>query len=407
MMRKPWAALALLLLLLTACSAAPAQPETPSSGPASLVEPHAAAPDCPRDARPLTQQELQEMDGLFTLGSPYARALTSVYFRPDDVDLYSMFRGGDAPEQPLTQQEKEALRLLTDPDWVDNLPAHRIFRADMDAALEQCFGITLEETRQVGLDQLTYLPVTDTWYSFDSGMTYSGCTFDGGFALSDGRVQVYYYEELYNKYYVVTLWTTDGSWRIQSHAADGALPREPEPPVLPSDAVVLTEDQLSWWQQCFTADTWYTRALTSYYQDAHWADLSRLLRRQDPGEDTPLTQQELTALSQKQEGYYLRMTGYRHPRSRVQAGLARCFGLALEDMAQVGLDQLIYLDGTDAWYSFAPEGELAVPDISSGCTLPDGSVCLYYFNASARSWAVVTLRQESGSWHILSHLLCE
>ena len=96
---------------------------------------------------------------LFRPGSWYAQALTSTYDDPRDVDLYQMFYNGGS-RQP-TQEEYDYVQYqLCDPgtDVVVISPQ------EMDEALTEVFGLTLEETRKKDLAQFIYREETDCYY---------------------------------------------------------------------------------------------------------------------------------------------------------------------------------------------------------------------------------------------------
>lgn len=64
----------------------------------------------------------------------------------------------------------------TDPDC----GCTKITRQEMDAVLWEYTGLTLEETRQVGLKQFTYLPEYDAYYHFHGDTNYTLPIFSRG-----------------------------------------------------------------------------------------------------------------------------------------------------------------------------------------------------------------------------------
>lgn len=398
MRKRIMAVLLPLLVLLSGCAAQPedTQPDSP------LVKPQAVAPACPEGAQPLSEGSLREWEHLFTLYSPYAQALTSTYAQPETVDLYRMFRGYQSVE--LTEEEQAALRpKLDDPYQADGGNWHRVSRRELEDTLQRCFGLCLAQTEQRGLDRLLYLPETDSWYDQHSGMTHTSYDLAGGYALPEGDVLLYYYKELEDAYYTVYLTPAEQGWHIVRHMEAGALSDQPGLPAAPLGATALTAEELPEFQALFTADSWYTRALGDLqYSDPRNISLRQLLRRQDPGDHEALTAEELSLLSDQVDEAYLCQTGYRHTRANVEQALRQCFDLRIEDLTY-GMGDLPYLEQTDSWYTFAPEGELFVPHIVSGFLLDNGDALLYYYQPAGQDYYGILLRWQNGGWRICAH----
>ena len=107
----------------------------------------------------------------------YNRALTSYYSTPEEIDLYKLFYSGFPGESPdPTPEELDFLR--KQPYFSENYDLQRLPTADMDGVMQKYFGITLENCRGVGLDEMVdeglivYWEETDCWYCWhtDSGL---------------------------------------------------------------------------------------------------------------------------------------------------------------------------------------------------------------------------------------------
>lgn len=133
--------------------------ETYTEWPSTEPEPPEAADDPALHA---------EIDAL--LSDPagwYARALSSDFAAPADVDLHELFYDGIPGQGWADREELIALSgedLSTeDGDWpgpgTDRLP-----RQEMDRVLRQYFGLSLEETAKRGLDSFGYLADRDCYY---------------------------------------------------------------------------------------------------------------------------------------------------------------------------------------------------------------------------------------------------
>lgn len=86
--------------------------------------------------------------------------LTSLYERPEDIDLFELFYCGTGLSGSMSDEE---LRLV----YGDTLPdcaRYKATTADMDGILEEYMGLTVAETSGVGLENFTYLPDYDAYY---------------------------------------------------------------------------------------------------------------------------------------------------------------------------------------------------------------------------------------------------
>lgn len=141
----------MLLLGLSGCKAAPAgDPPTVTDPVAPVTDPVTPA------AEPVTPEKLQE---LFATGGWYAQALTSTYEDPRDVDLVQMFYNGGGRQ--VTQEEYDYVQRQLDGPDTDVMA---VSPAEMDAALTEVFGLTLEETNKKGLDGFIFWEETGNYY---------------------------------------------------------------------------------------------------------------------------------------------------------------------------------------------------------------------------------------------------
>lgn len=143
----------------------------------------------------LDAERLDQLNQLFTPGSWYAQALTSLYDDPQDVDLYQMFYNGG--QQQVTQEEYDYVQQLLDYPGTDVLV---ITPQEMDQALEQVFGLSLTETHQVGLDQFLYREETGCYYLCHGDTNAMSVTFTQGYNQGEGCLSADYqgYDGLYS-----------------------------------------------------------------------------------------------------------------------------------------------------------------------------------------------------------------
>ena len=111
------------------------------------------------EADALLNKLAEQQAALFRIGNWYTQALTSTYDDPRDVDLYWMFYNGGS-RQP-TQEEYDYVQQQLGGPSTDVMV---ISRQEMDEALTEVFGLTLEETRKNNLDQFIYRADTDCYY---------------------------------------------------------------------------------------------------------------------------------------------------------------------------------------------------------------------------------------------------
>ena len=102
-------------------------------------------------------EEFFNQDGTYSIRNQF---LTSLYERPEDIDLFELFYCGTGLSGSMSDEE---LRLV----YGDTLPdcaRYKATTADMDGILEEYMGLTVAETSGVGLENFTYLPDYDAYY---------------------------------------------------------------------------------------------------------------------------------------------------------------------------------------------------------------------------------------------------
>lgn len=155
---------------------------------------------CAASAEPesnkLTDAELQELQVLFAPGSWYAQACTSYYEGPETVDLGRLFYDGIGyaglvyGQCYVTAQERDWV-LGQEPD-AEYYDLYRAPRAAMDDILRQYFGLSLEDTRQKGLDSLLYWEEAEAYYATHTDTGLCTVTLTGGQRTDDGLLRLYY-----------------------------------------------------------------------------------------------------------------------------------------------------------------------------------------------------------------------
>ena len=89
--------------------------------------------------------------------------LTSLYERPEDIDLFELFYCGTGLPNSMSDEELQQVGSFA-PDGAQICPTDKLPVADMDAVLLENTGLTLDETEQTGLEFFQYLPEYDAYY---------------------------------------------------------------------------------------------------------------------------------------------------------------------------------------------------------------------------------------------------
>lgn len=89
--------------------------------------------------------------------------LTSLYERPEDIDLYELFYCGTGRSGEMTEEELRQVGSF-DESGSQICPTDKLAVADLDAVLLENTGLTLAETAGTGLEQFQYLPEYDAYY---------------------------------------------------------------------------------------------------------------------------------------------------------------------------------------------------------------------------------------------------
>lgn len=147
---------------------------------------------------PLTAEELQIYNNKIFNGDAFNIRNQFLFLAceaPQDIrqtDLYQLFYNGTGEPVEITEEERQA---VADAAWDGEDPGLDLVKCPagkMDEILQEYLGLSLEETDKCGLDQFTYLPEYDAYYTFQSDTNYPGnITFAAG-ERKDGKLLLYY-----------------------------------------------------------------------------------------------------------------------------------------------------------------------------------------------------------------------
>ena len=186
---------------------------TPPTTEASTTEsiPSSAQPHS--EGRPLDEEEISWYQDLFVRQKDhYAKhpknwynvAMCMEFDAPENIDWNVLFYNGTGDEdEPLTADEQYYLEQMGFPMELDIV---RLSPKKMDEIAQQYFGVTLDSSNQVGLDNLTFFPQTGCYYRYVSDtMSMSDFTIYEGYILENGDIRLYYTDNILQWKLVITL----------------------------------------------------------------------------------------------------------------------------------------------------------------------------------------------------------
>lgn len=215
-------------LLLAACQPSQIGSNTtsPHEDPSNSINSPATEVTQPTvDLRsPLTTDEIAKLQS--TLEHPktpqerypsvfYSIALGQTYANPRDIDLSLFFRGGDYSLWSETDAEKALINSsIKDGEFMDHC---RITPENMDTILIMCFGLTLADTKKIGLSQFVYSKDTVCYYTATTSPApfAENLKIVSGFHEYNGDLEVTYTAG--SGRYVMKLRPTDSGYHILSN----------------------------------------------------------------------------------------------------------------------------------------------------------------------------------------------
>lgn len=152
----------------------------------------------------------------------YPRALTSAYDDPSGIDLFQLFYAG-IPGMDNTPTDGELAFLEAEAAYVPEFDLVRVPASEMDRVLKEYFGVTLAETRGIGLELFLYNEAADCYYHSHTDTNLDFREITDCEELGDGLWRVSYSEG--NGYGgTVILRRVGDGWHIVSNQTVGHTP---------------------------------------------------------------------------------------------------------------------------------------------------------------------------------------
>lgn len=182
-----------------------------------------------------------DTDGSHVGGNIHNQFLTSVYVRPEDIDLFELFYCGTGFNTVVSEEELQLLGALTE-DGEQICPTDKLTVADMDQILLANTGLTLAETNQINLGDFQYLPEYEAYYHTHGDTNYFHSV-NIAAGMREGSTIRLYYPDSY-AHYADTDWLCvtleeqeDGSyWFVSNQPSE----KPAIPTALPEGDPVLT-----------------------------------------------------------------------------------------------------------------------------------------------------------------------
>jgi len=179
------------------------QPAEPDEGPVEPPMPQLPQLSLsdPLEGEPLTREELDWFQyEFFTYTNTDALGnltfnirnmfLRDMFDKPENINLRTLFYDGVSRVTEITQEEKDLYDQITKDESL--LDYAKTPREDMERLFYENTGITIAQSKKIGLDQLVYLPPYDAYYVKKGDTAYAYWNMEKGARQEDGTVVILY-----------------------------------------------------------------------------------------------------------------------------------------------------------------------------------------------------------------------
>ena len=146
--------------------------------------------------RPLTGDELAYFNEEFFNSDAegmhiHNQFLTSLYERPEDIDLYELFYCGTGISETMTEVERVLVGNF-DPDGSLICPTDKLSLDAIDTVLLENTGLTLDKTSKTGMEYFQYLPQYESYYHTHGDTNYFHSVRITAGERQDDTIRLYY-----------------------------------------------------------------------------------------------------------------------------------------------------------------------------------------------------------------------
>ena len=319
--------------------------------------------------------------------------ILSLFSRPEEASLSALFeRPIDGESTEPTDLERQLLPELM--ERYDPLLLFRATKEQLDEVLRSVLNITTDQLPAGWEQEFTYLPETGCYYKLVSRNYGYNVSVSHVTENADGTVNVYY-----DLSYSLE-GAPDQVVRLQPHE-NGYYMLSNEKYV---DNTGKTEEQIAM-ETLFTPyNSWYGKALISYYETPEKMSLRNFFDNGFEGESQKPTDEEWEQLKDMQ-GFNENYDFFRLPVSKMNDVLMEYFGITLDQMDASAFEGLTYLESTDCWYYMATGSRYVSGFVAQAVEhLPDGTIQVQYTVNYPEGLAVVTIKPYGDGYRILSNL---
>lgn len=185
---------------------------------------------------------------------------------------------------------------------------------------------------------------------------------------------------------------------------------------VPEGAIPLSQQELDELEELFAQElmgesgvmpytNWYNMAMTSHYESPRQLNLFEFFSEGVGGPDklTYQPSEEEQSFLQTQEQIYLQLSVYRISKDTMNEVLQQYFGVTLEEMDGVGLDQMAYYPDIDCYYWSKSDVRYVLEfEITDGYRMEDGNI-QFFFHIPFREYRMTVKPVEDG-YQILSNV---
>lgn len=200
--------------------------------------------------------------------------------------------------------------------------------------------------------------------------------------------------------------TTEAETETQSKEDTKDMTKEP-PVLMATGDKRLTEDELKKYAEYFSAyGTWYTQALTSFYDSAKMIDLSKLFYNGVGGNgQDDLTDAEKKYLKENAgKFYYEELDTSRISVEEMDKILQKYFGIRYEKTEKVGTESMVYWKDMESFYISSGDTNATRMVPYAAVQRTNGNIVLFYEHEwSENGYCMITIKPAADGIQIVAN----